>query len=77
MISILTVLGFGFLLGLRHSTDADHVVAVTTILGRHGKIRYSALIGILWGIGHSITVTLVAIPIIFYSLVIPERLPNS
>ena len=76
MISILTVLGFGFLLGLRHATDADHVVAVTTILGRHGKKRYSALIGILWGIGHSITVTLVAIPIIFYSLVIPERLSS-
>jgi len=74
MLSIFTVLGFGFLLGLRHATDADHVVAVTTILGRHGKIRHSTLIGILWGIGHSITVTFVAIPIIFYSLVIPQRL---
>jgi len=76
MLSLLTILGFGFLLGLRHATDADHVVAVTTILGRHGKIRHSTLVGILWGIGHSITVTLVAIPIIFYSLVIPERLSS-
>lgn len=74
MFSLFTVLGFGFLLGLRHATDADHVVAVTTILGRHGKIRHSTLIGILWGIGHSVTVTLVAIPIIFYSLIIPQRL---
>ena len=74
MLSIFTVLGFGFLLGLRHATDADHVVAITTILGKQGKIRHSTLIGILWGIGHSITVTLVAIPIIFYSLVIPQRL---
>ena len=74
MLSLFTVLGFGFLLGLRHATDADHVVAVTTILGRHGKIRHSTLIGILWGIGHSITVTLIAIPIIFYSFVIPPRL---
>jgi len=73
MISIFTVLGFGFLLGLRHATDADHVIALTTILGKHGKIRHSTLIGILWGIGHSITVTLIAIPIIFYSLIIPER----
>jgi len=74
MFSLFTVLGFGFLLGLRHATDADHVVAVTTILGKQGKIRHSTLIGILWGIGHSITVTLIAIPIIFYSLVIPQRL---
>jgi len=77
MITLFTVLGFGFILGLRHATDADHVVAVTTILGKHGKIRHSAIVGILWGIGHSITVTLVAIPIIFYSLVIPERLGNT
>lgn len=77
MFSILTVLGFGFLLGLRHATDADHVVAVTTILGKHGKIRHSTIVGILWGIGHSITVTLIAIPIIFYSFVVPERLANT
>ena len=74
MLSIFTVLGFGFVLGLRHATDADHVVAVITILGRHGKIRHSTLIGILWGIGHSITVTLIAIPIIFYSFIIPPSL---
>lgn len=74
MISVLTILGFGFLLGLRHATDADHVVAITTILGKHGKIRHSTLIGILWGIGHSITVTLIAIPVIFFSFVIPENI---
>src|SRR3989344_7193305 len=70
----LTVLGFGFLLGLRHATDADHVVAITTLLGKHGKIKHSTIIGILWGIGHSITVTLVAIPIIFFSLVVPPSI---
>src|SRR3990170_8211688 len=74
MLTLFTVLGVGFLLGLRHATDADHVVAITTLLGKHGKIRYSTIIGILWGLGHSITVTLVAIPIIFYSLVVPPNL---
>lgn len=74
MLTLFTVLGFGFLLGLRHATDADHVVAITTLLGKHGKIRHSAVIGVLWGIGHSITVTLIGIPIIFFSLVVPESL---
>ena len=74
MLSIFTVLGFGLLLGLRHATDADHVVAITTLLGKHGKIRHSVIVGILWGIGHSLTVTLIAIPIIFYSFIIPPSL---
>lgn len=74
MLTLFTVLGFGFLLGMRHATDADHVVAITTLLGKRGKIKHSAIIGILWGLGHSITVTLIAIPIIFFSLVIPPSL---
>lgn len=74
MISVLTILSFGFLLGIKHATDADHVVAITTLLGKNGKIRHSAFVGVLWGLGHSITVTIVAIPIIFYSFVIPPNL---
>lgn len=69
-ISILTL---GFFLGLRHATDADHVVAITTV-SRKESIKGSALIGILWGIGHSITVTLVGIPIIFFALKIPPKI---
>ena len=72
---LVSILGLSILLGMRHATDADHVVAVTTIVARQKKgILNSALIGILWGIGHSLTVTLVGIPIILYSLVVPPRL---
>lgn len=59
---------------MRHATDADHVVAVTTIVSRQKKIRLATLIGILWGIGHAVTITLVALPIILFSFVIPPRL---
>ncbi|MBI2018717.1 high-affinity nickel-transport family protein [Candidatus Daviesbacteria bacterium] len=72
---LISILGLSFLLGMRHATDADHVVAVTTTVSRAKKgILNSALIGILWGIGHSLTVTLVGIPIILYALVVPPRL---
>ncbi len=72
LISILTL---SFLLGIRHATDADHIVAVTTIISRQKKgIASNALVGILWGIGHSVTVTLVGIPIIIYAFVVPEQL---
>ena len=70
----ISILTFGFLLGIRHATDADHVVAITAIISKQEHIKGLPLIGILWGIGHSITVTLVGIPIIFFSLVIPPRI---
>lgn len=73
--SLITILGLSFLLGMRHATDADHVVAVSTMIAKQKRgILSSGLIGMLWGLGHSITVTLVAIPIILYSLVIPPKL---
>lgn len=71
---VFSILGLGFLLGLRHATDADHVVAVTTIVSKQQKMYYAPFIGALWGIGHSITVTAVAIPIILFSFVIPPRI---
>lgn len=70
---ILSILGLGFILGMKHATDPDHVVAVTTIVSKERKIYHSSLIGILWGLGHSITVTAVAIPIMLLSLTVPPE----
>ena len=56
MTEILALAGFGFVLGMRHATDADHVIAVTTILSRSQKFLHSTLIGGLWGLGHTVTV---------------------
>lgn len=73
MSTFAVVLLLGFILGLRHATDADHVVAISTIASREKSIKHSALIGILWGVGHSVTVTLVGIPIILFSIVVPKN----
>jgi high-affinity nickel permease len=51
MLPLLSIVALGFFLGMRHATDADHVVAVTTIVSRERSIRGAALIGILWGLG--------------------------
>jgi high-affinity nickel-transport protein len=71
MPEILALAGFGFVLGMRHATDADHVIAVTTILSRSQKFMHSTLIGGLWGLGHSITVLAVGVLIIVFNVVIP------
>src|ERR1700685_4561983 len=64
----------GLLLGMRHATDPDHVVAVTTILSRENRIGAAARIGLIWGLGHTLTVLLVGAAIIVFKIVIPARL---
>ena len=59
---------------MRHATDADHVIAVTTILSRTRRFAHSTLIGALWGLGHSITVLVVGMAIIVFGIVIPPAL---
>jgi high-affinity nickel-transport protein len=73
MTSGLAILAIGFLLGMRHATDPDHVIAVSTIVSRERSLAKSALIGILWGIGHTITILVVGSAIILFGLAIPAR----
>ena len=74
MITLLSIIALGFFLGMRHATDPDHVIAVTTIVSRQRSIRHAALIGILWGLGHTITIFLVGSAIILFGVVIPPKL---
>jgi cytochrome c biogenesis protein CcdA len=71
MSQLLVLAGFGFLLGMRHATDADHVIAVTTILNRSRRFAHTTLIGALWGLGHTLTVVVVGVLIIVFNVVIP------
>ncbi len=73
-ITLVSIIALGFFLGMRHATDPDHVIAVTTIVSRQRNVRYAALIGLLWGLGHTITIFVVGSAIILFGLVIPPRL---
>ncbi|MEO5719549.1 MAG: high-affinity nickel-transport family protein [Chthoniobacterales bacterium] len=77
MTSLLAILLLGFFLGMRHATDSDHVVAVTTIVSRQRSIGHAAWTGIFWGIGHSLTLLVVGGAIILFGVVVPERLGMS
>ena len=72
--TLLSIVALGFFLGMRHATDPDHVIAVTTIVSRQRSIRQAALIGVLWGLGHTITILIVGSAIILFGLVIPPRI---
>lgn len=73
MINLLAIIALGFFLGMRHATDPDHVIAVTTIVSRQRSIRQAALIGVLWGLGHTITILVVGSAIILFGIGIPAR----
>jgi hypothetical protein len=62
--SPLAVLGLGFFLGLRHALDVDHLAAVSTIVSQRRSIWRSALVGVVWGVGHTTSLLLVAIAVI-------------
>jgi len=68
------ILGLGLLLGMKHALDADHVVAVSTIVTENRKLWRSSLIGAFWGLGHTLTLLLVGIVILIFKLAIPEKL---
>jgi high-affinity nickel-transport protein len=74
MLSFTSILLIGFVLGMRHATDPDHVVAVTTIVSDERSLRRASGIGAVWGIGHSITILAVGGAIVVFRLVIPPRL---
>lgn len=75
--NLASLLLLGFFLGMRHATDADHVVAIATIVARQRTLRGSALIGAVWGVGHTITIMAVGGAIILFGVVIPPRLGLS
>lgn len=74
MNSGLAILAIGFFLGMRHATDPDHVIAVSTIVSRERSIVKAGWIGILWGIGHTLTILTVGAAIILFGLAIPARM---
>ena len=72
-ISFLSILALGFVLGIKHAIEPDHVIAVTTIASQSKKLLRSSLAGVFWGIGHTATLFIVGVILIFMKGEIPEE----
>ena len=70
----IAVLGLGLFLGLKHATDADHVVAVTTFVSQSSSILRSCWIGVFWGLGHTLSLAVAGILVIGLKVNISEWL---
>lgn len=72
-----SVAGVGFVLGLRHALDPDHVVAVSTIVSERAGLRRSSLVGTLWGLGHALSLGLVGGLIVVLKLSVPAAVASG
>ena len=70
---VVSALLFGFVLGIQHATDPDHLVAVATIVTGESRLRRGALIGLLWGAGHILTFVLAGTTVIALNLIVSHR----
>ena len=58
---------------MRHATDPDHVIAVTTIVSRERRLASAAFVGALWGVGHTVTIMLAGLAIVVFGAVVSPR----
>lgn len=72
-LSFWSLLAVGVLLGLRHATEADHVVAVSTIVSEYRNPLVAAAIGGFWGIGHTVSIIAVGVLVLGMRIAVPER----
>ncbi len=70
----ISILGLGFILGLKHALDADHLVAVSTIVSERKGFWSGSLVGALWGVGHTASLLAVGLLVIAFHFNIPERM---
>ena len=70
--SFLTLL-LGFLLGVEHAFEADHMVAVSTMVTQHQNPLKAALVGTFWGVGHTTTLFIVGIIVLLLKIQIPTK----
>jgi len=67
------ILGFGFLLGLKHATEADHLAAVSALVSQRRSLWSSMIVGGLWGLGHTISLFIAGIVVLWLNFTISEN----
>lgn len=72
-VSTFSMLAIGFTLGLKHAIEADHLAAVTTIVSQRKSTIGAALVGTVWGIGHSVSLVVAGLLVLFLRIEIAEH----
>ena len=76
MLDVITILGVGLVFGLKHATEVDHVVAVSTIVSQQRNLWRSTLVGAMWGAGHTASLLITGVIVLSLRIAIPQRVSN-
>jgi sulfite exporter TauE/SafE len=71
---VVGIIGLGFVVGIRHAFEADHVVAVSNLVTETKRAFRAASLGAIWGVGHTITILLLGAIVLLLNFKIPESL---
>jgi len=74
--SALATLSLGLVFGLKHATEVDHVIAVTTIVSEQRKLWRAALVGVLWGTGHTASLVVIGVIVLVLHVAIPDSVSD-
>jgi ABC-type nickel/cobalt efflux system permease component RcnA len=75
-VGVVALLGLGMLFGVKHATEVDHIVAVSTIVSQHRSVMRSAWVGAMWGAGHTLALLITGIVVLSLRVAIPESVSN-
>jgi high-affinity nickel permease len=75
--TLMTTAGLGFVLGLRHALDPDHLVAVSTLVSERGGGRRTSLVGGFWGLGHALTLLAGSAVVLALKLSVPDAVAGA
>lgn len=76
VLEVLTSSGFGSLLGMRHALEPDHLAAVSTLISHERNGVKAALLGLCWGIGHTMSLVAVGVVLVFLQAEMPSTVSN-
>lgn len=71
--SAFSLLFFGFLLGLKHATEADHLAAVAAMVSERRNLFSASLIGAVWGFGHTLALLFAGVLVFLFKVEISEE----
>jgi len=71
------MLGLGFLLGVEHAFEPDHIVAISSLISKEKNLKKTTILGAIWGVGHTTTLFLAGIIILTLKITIPKTIALS
>jgi len=72
-VELMSILTLGFILGIKHALEPDHIIGVSTIAGQSKSLWKASLAGVFWGIGHTSTLFIIGMMLIFLKVTISDK----